>query len=49
MKTFQYNIEIDDIKPRHNDDIIVSVNNSEYTFKRYDQFKKKVSATKSKI
>lgn len=31
-----------DIEPRHNDDIIVSVNNSEYTFKRYDQVNKKL-------
>ncbi|WP_312922504.1 BRO family protein [Empedobacter brevis] len=31
-----------DIEPRHNDDIIVSVNNSEYTFKRYDQVHKKL-------
>lgn len=30
-----------DIEPRHNDDIIVSVNNSEYTFKRYDAINKK--------
>ncbi|WP_333661526.1 S24 family peptidase [Chishuiella changwenlii] len=29
-----------DIDPRHNDDIIVSVNNSEYTFKRYDAINK---------
>lgn len=31
-----------DIEPRNNDDIIVSVNNSEYTFKRYDQIHKKL-------
>ncbi|WP_313386953.1 S24 family peptidase [Chishuiella sp.] len=29
-----------DLEPRHNDDIIVSVNNSEYTFKRYDAINK---------
>ena len=31
-----------DIQPQHLDDIIVSINNSEYTFKRYDKINKKL-------
>lgn len=31
-----------DIEPRHHDDIVVSVNNSEYTFKRYDDINKQL-------
>lgn len=31
-----------DIDPRHLDDVVVSVNNSEYTFKRYDAIKKQL-------
>lgn len=31
-----------DIQPQHLDDIIVSINNSEYTFKRYDKFNNKL-------
>lgn len=31
-----------DLNPQHLDDIIVSINNSEYTFKRYDKINKKL-------
>ena len=31
-----------DLDPQHMDDIIVSINNSEYTFKRYDKINKKL-------
>lgn len=31
-----------DLDPQHMDDIIVSINNSEYTFKRYDKNNKKL-------
>lgn len=37
-----------DLEPSHNDDIIVSVNNSDYTFKRYDHYEKKLIAINSK-
>ena len=31
-----------DLNPQHMDDIIISINNSEYTFKRYDKINKKL-------
>jgi len=37
-----------DFEPKHNDDIIVSVNNSEYTFKRYDAINKQLIALNPK-
>lgn len=37
-----------DYEPKHYDDIIVSVNNSEYTFKRYDAINKQLIALNPK-
>ncbi len=37
-----------DYEPKHHDDIIVSVNNSEYTFKRYDAINKQLIALNPK-
>lgn len=37
-----------DIDPRHLDDVVVSVNNSEYTFKRYDAINKQLISLNSK-
>ena len=37
-----------DLEPRHNDDIIVSVNNSDYTLKRYDAYQKRLVALNPK-
>lgn len=37
-----------DLEPQHLDDIIVSVNNSEYTFKRYDAVHKQLVALNPK-
>jgi len=37
-----------DLEPRHLDDIVVSVNNTEYTFKRYDQHNNKLLSVNPK-
>ena len=37
-----------DLEPKHMDDIVVSVNNSEYTFKRYDAINKQLISVNPK-